>query len=368
MGWEMLHSSAKWGRQLLMVHMDNHLVGDPLGTHRVLEPQGALPQMAWRLDNDVSRVFSNEVVLDVEALSIDAASFRQMDMSAAGDERGIMRSVTRTVRSRGKQHNPVTGTGGVLMGKVLAIGVDAAEVAPTVGERIVSLASLTVTPLRLEKIRRVHRAASQLEIKGQAVMCHTYPFAVVPESMEPRLALAMWSVCAAPALVQRLTHPGQNVLIYGAGGKSGVLCAYVARQRIGKEGKLFGVDISEAAASELRALGLCDEVVVRDGSDFLSGRELSSRIGLDKGFDVVLSCVSAGEVEMGAILATCTGGKVCFFSSQTSITRAVFGAQAACQDVALVMGGGYVEGQAQLVLNVFHECPAIRNLFAERYL
>ncbi len=351
-----------------MLDMDHQSVGDPLGTHRVVQPQGVLPQMAWRLDNDMSRAFSNEIILDVEALSIDAASFRQMDMSAGGDENGIARSITRTIASRGKQHNPVTGTGGVLMGKVRAVGVDVQAGGPKVGERIVSLASLTVTPLRLEKIRRVYRRASQLEIKGQAAICQTYPYAVVPDALQPRLALAIWSVCAAPALVRRLVAPGQNVLLYGAGGKSGVLCAYVARERIGREGKLLGVDISEAAAGELRALGLCDEVIVRDGSDFLAGRELSRRIGLDKGFDVTLSCVSAGEVEMGAILATRTRGKVCFFSSQTSITRAVFSAQAASQDVELMMGGGYVEGQTKLALDVLYECPAIRNLFTERYL
>ncbi len=353
-----------------MALTNNQPTGDPLGTHRVLQPTGVLPQMAWKLDNDVSRFFSNEIVLDVEALSLDAASFRQIEASSGGDEDSIVRNITRTIASRGKQHNPVTGSGGVLMGKVKAVGASVADVAPKIGERLVSLASLTVTPLRLEKVRKVHRAAAQLEIKGQAVICQSYPYVVVPEHLPPRLALSALSVCPAPALAARLVSPGQNVLILGAAGKSGVLCAYAVRERIGREARLVGVDISEQASGELRALGLCDEVIVRDGADFLTGRELATAGNNegDKPFDVTLSCVSAGEVEMSAILATRPGGQVCFFSSQTSFTRAVFGTQAASKQVSLCMGGGYVDGQAELVLNVLQDCPAIRNLFTERYL
>src|SRR5262249_38091853 len=81
-------------------------LGDPLGTHRVLEPPGALPQPADKLDADVSRSFATEIVVDVETLNIDAASFRQMEEAAGGSEHGIGELILDTVRRRGKQHNP----------------------------------------------------------------------------------------------------------------------------------------------------------------------------------------------------------------------------------------------------------------------
>jgi len=90
--------------------------GDAYGTHRVIEPPGALPQPAWRLDNDFSRLFAGEVLLAVETLNIDAASFTQMEQE--GDVVGI---VLRTVAERGKQHNPVTGSGGMLLGRVIQV-------------------------------------------------------------------------------------------------------------------------------------------------------------------------------------------------------------------------------------------------------
>src|SRR5579884_2052657 len=51
--------------------------GDRFGTHRVIAPAGTLPQAAQKLDNDTSKMFDNEIVLDVERLNIDSASFVQ---------------------------------------------------------------------------------------------------------------------------------------------------------------------------------------------------------------------------------------------------------------------------------------------------
>src|SRR5689334_18140734 len=98
------------------------MLGDPWGSHRVLEPLGALPQPAWRLDNDVIRRFESEIHLSVETLNIDAASFHQMDTAAGGSEQGIAELVRQTVDTRGKQHNPVTGSGGMLLGSVIWMG------------------------------------------------------------------------------------------------------------------------------------------------------------------------------------------------------------------------------------------------------
>src|SRR5258708_31812090 len=95
--------------------------GDAYGAHRVVEPRGALPQPAWRLDNDFSRLYAGEVLLSVAALNIDAASFAQMEQAVSGVEDEIAHIVLRTVGERGKQHNPVTGSGGMLLGRVVQI-------------------------------------------------------------------------------------------------------------------------------------------------------------------------------------------------------------------------------------------------------
>jgi hypothetical protein len=56
----------------------------PLGTHRVIEPAGVLPQAAWRLDA-TPVAHENEILCDVEALNLDSASFRQIVEACDGD-------------------------------------------------------------------------------------------------------------------------------------------------------------------------------------------------------------------------------------------------------------------------------------------
>ena len=60
-------------------------LGNPYGTHRVLEPKGVLPQAAQKLDNDMSMLYDNELLINVQALNIDSASFTQIKKAAEGD-------------------------------------------------------------------------------------------------------------------------------------------------------------------------------------------------------------------------------------------------------------------------------------------
>jgi len=90
--------------------------GCRVGSHRVIEPKGALPQTAWKLDN-TPIAFENEILCDVEALIIDSASFRQISEACGGDASRIADSISATVTERGKQHNAVTGSGGMFVGR-----------------------------------------------------------------------------------------------------------------------------------------------------------------------------------------------------------------------------------------------------------
>ena len=93
-----------------------------IGLHRVLEPAGVLPQAAWRLDAS-PELYDDEVRLGVERLNLDAASFRQLREAHSADGEGVdgdavRREVLEIIATRGKMHNPVTGSGGMLVGVV----------------------------------------------------------------------------------------------------------------------------------------------------------------------------------------------------------------------------------------------------------
>ena len=56
--------------------------GHKYGVHRVISPEGVLPQPADKLDNNMDEIYDNEILIDVQTLNIDSASFTQIEEQA----------------------------------------------------------------------------------------------------------------------------------------------------------------------------------------------------------------------------------------------------------------------------------------------
>ena len=344
--------------------------GDPFGTHRAVEPAGALPQPAQRVDNDFSRLFEGEMLLGVETLNVDAASFRQMEEATGSTNRtvGVTEKVIETVAARGKQHNPVTGSGGMLLGRVLQLAPGRGdEGAISVGDRVATLVSLSLTPLRIDRVSAVREASAQLDVEGEAVLFASGAYAKLPNDMPERLSLAVLDVAGAAPQVARLVKKNDAVLVLGAGGKSGILCAAEARRVGGAGAKIIGVESHAPYADDLRALGICDAVVHADARDPVGVRRAVLAANGEREVDVSFSCVNVADSEMGAILSTRDRGIVYFFAMSTSFTKAALGAEGVGKDVDLFIGNGYARGHAEHSLAMLREMPAVRALFEKRY-
>jgi L-erythro-3,5-diaminohexanoate dehydrogenase len=350
--------------------------GTAYGTHRVLVPPGGLPQSASKLDNDFARVFEGEALIEVATLNVDAASFTQMEAAAteairAGSEGGtvedgIAHILLRTVREHGKQHNPVTGSGGMLLGRVLQVAPGRRD-GLAAGDAVATLTSLTLTPLRIDRVVAVRRGSAQIDVDGEAVVFASGPCAVLPSDLAPRVALAALDVAGAAPQVARRVRPGDTVLVLGAGGKSGVLCAAEARRAAGPAGRVIGIEAREEAANELRALDLCDGIAVADARDPLAVQRAVLAATAGREADVTFSCVNVPGAELGAILATRDRGAVYFFAMSTSFTQAALGAEGVGKDVDLFIGNGFAHGHAEHTLDLVRSSPALRALFERRY-
>jgi L-erythro-3,5-diaminohexanoate dehydrogenase len=342
--------------------------GSPYGTHRVLEPQGVLPQGAWKIDNSMD-IWDNEILIDVSALNIDAASFTQIKAEAQGDEAQVATIVQRIVSQRGKHHNPVTGSGGMLIGTVAQIGnTIAAKHDLKVGDKIATLVSLSLTPLRIDEIVKVHMNKDQIDIRGQAVLFETGLYAKLPTDMDEKLALAILDVAGAPAQTARLVQPGQTVVVIGGGGKSGTLCVYEAKKRAGASGCVIGVSPFAKDCARMQALGWADHTLQVDATDALGLMQAVSKVTDGRLADVVINCVNIQNTEMGSILATREHGTIYFFSMATSFTAAALGAEGAGKDVQMIVGNGYATGHAEHALNLLRESSTLRALFDELYV
>ncbi len=337
---------------------------DPYGLRRVVSPKGVLPQRADVLDPSLP-LGEDEVAIAVEALNVDAASFRQIEGAAGGDPARIADDVLRIVQSRGKLHNPVTGSGGMLIGRVKAVGPRhpaAATLSP--GERIATLVSLTLTPLRIDRIRAVRPEIERVECDGEAILFATGPWARLPPDLPDGLALAALDVCGAPALAARLLRPEMRVLVLGAG-KSGALVLAQARESLAGSGEAVAADRSQDALDAVERAGLCDRTLRVDATDAVA--TLAAVEGVGGGFDLVVNCATVPGSEMATILSVREGGTVLFFSMATSFTAAALGAEGVGKDAAILVGNGYVPGHAELTLGLVRRHAGLRALLEARY-
>ena len=344
------------------------LKGCPYGSHRVIEPQGALPQAAIRLDNDMSKVFDNEIRVSVETLNVDSASFTQIKDEAGGDEERIGEIIRETVCRFGKQHNPVTGSGGVLVGRVASIGPALeGKHAFAVGDEIVTLVSLSLTPLQINEVLAVRTATDQVDVRGTAILFEHTVFAKLPTDMPRNVALAVLDVAGAAPQVHKLVEPGHTVCIIGAAGKSGTLCSYQARKEVGPSGLVIGVTSSERNLRRLKDIGFCQVCLQVDAAKPLEMEQAIREATGGAMADVTINCANVPGTEMASIMATKDTGLVYFFGMATSFTKAALGAEGIGHDATMIIGNGYTKGHAEFSLNLLRESEQLRSLFETIY-
>lgn len=342
--------------------------GCKYGTHRVIEPAGILPQPALKICNDME-IYSNEILIDVIALNIDSASFTQIEEEAGHDVEKIKSKIKEIVGERGKMQNPVTGSGGMLIGTVEKIGEDlAGKTNLKVGDKIATLVSLSLTPLRIDEIIDVKPDIDRVEIKGKAILFESGIYAVLPEDMSENLALAALDVAGAPAQVAKLVKPCESVVILGSAGKSGMLCAYEAVKRVGPTGNVIGLVRNEKEKALLSRVSPKINIVVADATKPMEVLEAVLAANNGKEVDVAINCVNVANTEMSTILPVRNLGIAYFFSMATSFTKAALGAEGVGKDITMIVGNGYTIDHAAITLEELRESAALREIFNELYL
>ena len=352
--------------------------GNKYGVHRVIEPVGVLPQPANKIDNNMDEIYDNEILIDVQTLNIDSASFTDIHNYAkqqAGEgatEEQILEEVKKemflNVELQGKHRNRRTGSGGMLLGKVEKIGdalkgkIDLKE-----GDRIATLVSLSLTPLRIYEIIEIRPDVDQVDIKGKAILFESGIYAKIPDDLPEKLALSALDVAGAPAQTAKICKPGDTVVVMGGGGKSGILCCWQAKKQVGVNGKVICVDGFKKSLNRAMSVKCADEYLVVNATDAVAMYNEIMDVTDGELADVVINVVNIPNTEMASILACKDGGMVYFFSMATSFTKAALGAEGVGKDVNMLIGNGYTKGHANAALQVLREDERIMKLFAELY-
>ncbi len=314
-------------------------------------------------------IYDNEILIDVDYLNIDSASFSQLKQVTKGDIEEIKELIIAIVNEKGKMQNPVTGSGGMLIGKIEAIGdVLKDKIDLRVGDKIATLVSLSLTPLKIDEIIKIYPEIDRVEVKGKAILFESGIYAKLPIDMEDKLALAVLDVAGAPAQVKNLVKEGNTVLILGATGKSGLMCSCMAKKMVGKTGKVIGQARNEKRARFLEITEFCHEIIIADVLKPIDVLKETLKVNNGQGVDISINCLSIPNTEMASILPVRDGGTTYFFSMATNFTKAALGAEGIGKDVTMIIGNGYTKGHAKLALDLLRESEVLRKIFEEKYL
>ncbi len=342
--------------------------GCKFGTHRVISPLNVLPQTATKINNDME-IYDNEILIDVMSLNIDSASFTQIEEVCGGDVEKIKKMIMEIVEEKGKMQNPVTGSGGMLIGKVSKIGdklkgkIDLKE-----GDKLATLVSLSLTPLKIDTIIDIKKDIDRVDIKGKAILFESGIYSVLPNDMEETLALAALDVAGAPAQARKLVKKDDYVVVLGANGKSGLLCCYEAMKKVGDNGLVVGLVRNEKGKVALEKTGFCHKVVIADAQEPITVLNELMKVSGNKEYDVAINVVNVPNTEMSTILPVKDDGIVYFFSMATSFTKAALGAEGVGKDVNMIIGNGYTRGHAKVTIEDVRESKVIREIFENMYV
>ena len=117
------------------------------GLKRVAEPQYVLPTSAWKLDNS-RNLYPNELRISVNRIHLEGTSFKQICTESNYNEEKIKQKIIDIIIRRGKLHNPVTDTGGLVLGTIDEIGAGFHNPQHLqVGDTIICNASLASVPM-----------------------------------------------------------------------------------------------------------------------------------------------------------------------------------------------------------------------------
>lgn len=330
----------------------------PFGSHRA---GGRLPQSAERLDAALP-IRSSEMLIEVACLNLDSSSMRQIAESCGHDQERMRSRIAEIVQARGKMHNPVTGSGGVLVGRVAEIGPDFSPRGIAVGDEICTLVSLTLTPLTLRSVGAIDVPAASVTAEGHAILFASGLLTRLPDDIPRDAAMALCDVAGAPGHVAKLARPGQVVCVLGSG-RAGLLSLCAARQAMGRDGRVIGLDASPEALRRARQLGVADTLIEADLRDPLAThRAVVSATGGSLA-DLTIVTTNVPGCEGGAILATRPQGRILFFSMATSFTAAALTAEGVGSDVEMIIGNGYTEGWVETAFALYRSNAGLAEAF-----
>lgn len=328
------------------------------GIDRVIEPAGVLPTTAWKLDN--SRALRpKEIRIAVDRLQIETTSFKQICIEAMNHPDRIRERIADIVSKRGKLHNPVTDTGGVLFGSVMEIGPEYDNKAGLkVGDEVIVNTSLASIPLSLSKITRIDFNYAQIEATGYAIAFNEFPIVKRPVGLSIQLLLAAFNESATMFSVGETAKGKQDFLVVGSNLMTNLFYGYAIRRSVGDQGRivcLFDKHLMPSPTGNTLDELLQDIFTEIHYGSILNPVDCLERFQLGDSFDVTVNCADIPGAETISLLATRRKGTVYFANLINNYNIALYITEAVARELEIQGPVGYREGYERFDIEIIRQ-------------
>ena len=328
------------------------------GIKRVLEPQHVLPTSAWRLDNS-RNIYPDELRVSIERIHLEGTSFKQICTEANDDEKKIKQKIIDIVIRRGKLHNPVTDTGGLVMGVVEEIGKEYDnKKGLKVGDKVICNVSAASLPIYIENITKVDKVLSQVEAEGYAIVHNRIPMVKVPDDVP--LELLMFALDQSGTLyrLHKLIETQRKFLIVGNSMLTNLLYGYVIRKKVGPEAEI--VCLFDKRTNQRVTGGGIDKMVEMIFNEvhfinILRPMECMRQLDAESLFDFSVNCAEIPGAETINILATRPGGRVLFANLINNLNIALYITESMSKPLDVRGAEGYVDDYEEFDMEIVRE-------------
>ncbi len=328
------------------------------GMERVMEPKQVLPTSAWKVDNN-RELFPWEMRISIKRIHIEGTSFRQISMEANHNEEIIKEKIMDIVIKRGKLHNPVTDTGGLLYGTVEEIGGQYRNPkALKVGEEVLCNASLATLPIYISRITKVDMAYTQVEAEGYAIVTAGVPVVRRPEGLPMDLLLFTFNESGTIYRVSTAAEGKRRFLVVGNNLMMNLLFGYTIRTVAGEEAEIICLfDEKTDMVVKGKSIDQLMELVFTEIHyvNILKPMDCLSQFKGENLVDLSVNCADIPGAETINILATRSGGTVIFANLISNYNIALYITESVSRQLDIRCADGYLEAYDEFDIQLVKE-------------
>ena len=328
------------------------------GLERSLTPRWTLAPSAWELDNS-RELREGEIRIALERVHVEGTSFRQICQEAGNDEERIKEKINDIVIRRGKLHNPITDTGGLLCGVIEEIDRSYENTRGfKPGDKVICNASLAGLPMYIDRITNIDKVYSQFDAEGYAICLPGMPVNKRPDDIPVDLLLFAFNESGTIYTVSNDAKDKKRIAVLANNNLMAMVYGYTIRKAAGPDAEVYCIlDRNTPVSAEGPKVEEFKKKVFTDVHyvNVMRPVECLKQFADKPPVDMMVNCADIPGAETISVMATRSGGTVIFANFISNYNIALYVTEATSKDLNIKCADGYLDRYAEFDFEIVRE-------------